>query len=305
MRTAGVNSSEPSLSDSYQTWFNLDQWINLNTKGFNNWQRIELLNCVTRYFISLQISNPNSVYKKFQQELRDKKLLTKTDLRKFDSKEVNIPGTFKVRNGAFVCGTFQATITSERYKLLRKMGSAEEILAMLLRYSILPSPPLSWQIPNGVFKYMVEEHGLTLEGCASPINSQLLALGGNYCSPCQGDEIFGSLGSLFDNNLEGLVSMINPPYVEDFMNLAAKKIESTFNTTQLNTMMVFLGPKWSDAEFYSILSNSDYTKAVYQLPKNQHSYEDAGIKKLAKFDSTIFVLANYDVDVSEIVSLFK
>lgn len=296
---------EPIWSESYRRWYGLEQWIISNTKGFNNWERIEFLNCVTRYFISLPISDPVLVYKKFEQEVKEKKVIPRTDLRKFESIKVNVPDTFKVQNGAFVCGKFQTTITPERYKLLRKMGSDEEILDMLLKYSMLPSPALSWQIPRAVFEYMMEKHGLTLEGCASPINSQLLPLGGRYCSPFKSDAVFGSLGSLFDNNLEGEVSLINPPYVEDFMTLAANKIEFTLENTEQKTMMVFLAPKWSDAAFYTILSKSKYMKTIYQLPKNQHSYEDASIKKLAKFDSTIFVLSNYDVDLSHIMTLFK
>lgn len=295
----------PIWIEPYKKWWKLNKWITDNSKGLNQGQKAELLNSISRYFTSLSfrrqgsIAIADAIHKKFYDELADKKIKIKGEIRQFLSISVpNIPKDFMVQNGVFKCGDFYQVLSKERYDLLRARGSDEKILCMLLEYSIYVSPSLSWQIPREVYEYMKKEHGLTLEGCASPVNSQILPLGGKYCSPSfYSDAVFGSIGDLFVNDLGGEVSMINPPFVEDFMEAVAIKIEAEIKNTTKNTTVVFVGPKWADAKFYTILSSSPHLKVTYQLLKGTHSYEDSssGKKIAAKFNSVIFILSNKEV----------
>lgn len=304
--------SSLNWKQSYENWYNLNKWISDNSKKLNRGQKDELVNSVTRYNISISFrpaTDTDAIWKKFREELESKQIKITGDIRKLLVGTVpSIPASFSVQNGLFKCGDFYGTLSQDRYKLLKTLGSDEDILTTLLEYAVYPSPSLSWQIPFAVYKCMKEEYNLTLEGCASPMNSHMLALGGKYCSPVKSDSVFGSVGDLFATDLDGEVSMINPPFVEDFMEATAIKIEATLLNAKKETTIVFVGPKWADAKFYTILSSSKHLKETHQLPKGAHSYEDCGTGKkiIARFASTIFVLSTLEeFSVAKILPYFK
>jgi hypothetical protein len=324
----------------YIRYIRLNLWIDVNSQGYNKHQIYELNNCVTRFFISRSLPNADQdkVYAKFVQELKDKKLKSCTDIRDFTffklQHVVNIPLHFDVTvntdNVLFVCGDFEGEITRERYEVLRVVGSDEEILCMLLRYTTFSSGSFGWQVPLKVYKQLHEKHGLTLEGCASPINSQMKLLdcfGGRYCSPFIEDGIFGSMGSIFDTDLEGEIALLNPPFVEDFMlflaNRVIKVLDSVCNTESNSlsgkgsshidsavkpTTIIFVSPEWTDAKSHMLLSNCKWLKNKYNLLKGNYGYAEAtkGNMIKATFNSTIFVLSTLDeFDISDAIELFK
>lgn len=302
----------PTWPEAYKRWARLNKWIFDNSKKLNRGQKDELVNSVTRYYISISFrpaTETDAICKKFLSELESKSIKIAGDIRKIAIGTIAfMPSSFGVQNGLFKCGDFYGTLSPERYNLLKSRGSDAQILSMLLEYAMYPSPSLSWQIPKAVYQCMVEKHGLTLEGCASPINSQVLEFGKKYCSPSFAtDEVFGSVGDLFATDLDGEVAMINPPFVEDFMEAVAIKIEATLNNAKKNTTIVFVGPNWSDAKFYTLLSGSTHLKETHQLTKGAHSYEDSGTgKKIpARFNSTIFVLSNVEVSIADVLQHFK
>jgi hypothetical protein len=308
-----MQKESPIWTQAYKKWWRLFRWISDNSKNLNQGQKAELQNSATRYFTSLAfraVEDSPEIYKKFCSEIDSKKIKLRGDIRKVESISVpNVPTNFCLFNIAFKCGDFYGTLTPERYKILKSRGSDDQILLMLLEYAVYVSPSLSWQVPQAVYQCMVEKHGLTLEGCASPVNSQILPFGGKYCSPSlNSDKVFGSVGNLFTTDLEGEVSFINPPFVEDFMESVAIKIQATFTASKKDTTIVFIGPKWTDSKFFLLLSGSPNLKATFQLIKGTHSYEDSGTGKkiTAKFNSTIFILSNREVESFEdILQHFK
>jgi hypothetical protein len=76
---------------------------------------------------------------------------------------------------------------------------------------------------------MVKNHGVTIEGFASPFNSQIIRFSDKdlpmqFCSLFPDvDAIFGSIGSFFDNEFAGTKVTINPPFILDIMNRTADK----------------------------------------------------------------------------------
>ncbi len=305
----------------------LNLWIDYNSKGYNKHQVYELNNCITRFFISRSLpssddngddADEDKVYAKFVQELKDKKLKPCTDIRKFEtckpSYMIIVPPHFDVTvntdNVLFVCGEFEGEITRERYEVLRVVGSDEEVLCMLLRYTTFSSGSFGWQVPLKVYKYLREKHGLTLEGCASPINSQMKLIdcfGGRYCSPFIEDGIFGSMGSIFDTDLEGEIALLNPPFVEDFMLFLAKRVIEVFDSAVKSTTIIFVTPQWVDAESHMLLSNSKWLVNKYDLLKGKYGYAESTKGNIIKatFNSTIFVLSTTKIDISDAIELFN
>lgn len=305
------------LSISYTRYIQLNLWLDANSQGYTKKQEYELNNCITRYFVSTSLSTANKeiVYKKFLQELKDKNLKIVSDIREFESiGNVCLPPSFNVNitteYASFTCGQFSGKFSRDRYEIVRAMSSDEDILQMLLRYTTFSYGSFSWQVPLEVYRCLHDRYGLTLEGCASPLNSQMQFLEpfrGRYCSAFAEDAIFGSIGNIFDVSLDGEVTLINPPFVEDFMIALANKVLGTFETAVKATTIIFVAPTWTDSLFYVSLSESQWLRTKYNLLKNEHSYEEmmSGKRIEAKFNSTIFVLSNRDVDVSDAINLFK
>jgi hypothetical protein len=310
-----MNSS--AWKKDYIRYIRLNLWIDANSQGYNKHQIYELNNCITRFFISRSLpdADENKVYAKFVQELKDKKLKPCTSLREFEKySEVYVPSHFDVTvntdNVLFVCGEFEGEITRERYEVLRVVGSDEEILCMLLRYTTFSSGSFGWQVPLKVYKCLHEKHGLTLEGCASPINSQMKLIdcfGGRYCSPFIEDGIFGSMGSIFDTDLEGEIVLLNPPFVEDFMLYLAKKVIEVLDLAVKSTTIIFVTPQWVDAESHMLLSNCKWLINKYDLLKGRYGYAEStkGCIIKATFNSTVFVLSTTGIDISSAIELFK
>lgn len=308
----------------YTKWKQLNNWMALNSRFFTEYELHELMNCVTRYFTSMMVKNEvdadlhkTRIYNKFLQELSDKKLKIKTPLH---IENLSVPisdvpeqySVVEVDGGAFVlfsCGYFAEKISKSRYNILREKAETSDILLALLNYQMFPSASLSWHVPTAVYNHLFEKYNLTLEGCASPMNSQMLPLGGKWCSPFVFDKVFGSMGDVFSVDLSGEVSLLNPPFVEDFMVKLAKKVIDTMDTALEPTTVIFIAPAWTDAESHILLSKTKYLSQVLHLLKGTYSYESLGVKIPAKFNSTIFVLSNvhkdYQTNYSSMLPFFE
>ena len=303
---------------NYIRYKHLNFWIKANSENYDLRRKYELNNCVTRYFLSLSLPSVDreKVYRKLQQELKDKRLEEKTDIRHFEftMNTIVTPTTFDVSfskdSVSITCGDLKETIPRDRYEILRAMSSDEDIVCMIVRYSSFASGSFSWQTPLKVYERLYDKYGLTLEGCASPINSQLQLVSpfkGRYCSAFGSDKVFGSIGNLFSIDLEGECVLINPPFVEDFMLFLTNKVTKTLNCAKAETTIIFVLPAWTDSKPHMELSKSKWLKAIYDLKPGEHYYEDALTNKVikTKFGSTVFVLSNKDVDISDAIELFK
>lgn len=304
----------------YTRYIQLNRWLDENTEKYTKKQEYELNNCVTRYFVSMSLLSSNkedeTVYQKFLQELKDKGLKIVSDLRKFESitNSIDIPQTFDVSISTeyvnFTCGLFSGKFQRDRYEILRAMSEDEDILCMLLRYTTFSYGSFSWQVPLEVYRRLYEKHGLTLEGCASPLNSQIQSLQpfkGRYCSAFKEDDVFGSIGNIFDISFEGEVVLINPPFVEDFMIVLSDKVHNQLIGAIEPTTIIFVAPMWIDSLFHTSLSESQYLKAKYDLLKGQYTYEHSlsGEKFNALFNSTVFVLSNREICISDAISIWN
>lgn len=312
---------------AYIKWKQMKLWLNANTKNLDKRQIYEFYNIVSRYIISSsiphesyldgslnEIQKAKIIHDKYLSELVEKNIQIPIDISEIPKKKIysnKIPTTLKVNGSHFDFGDFRSTVNSERYAILRNLASPEEIHITLMQYAYSPSKSMSWQIPIRVYQQMYEKHGLTLEGCASPFNSQTIAIfpqnRGRFCSPFESDKIYGSIGSIFDVDLEGEIAMINPPYVEDFMESVGRKVINALNQATKPTTIVSMMPAWTDAPSHIQYANSQWLKARYDLEKNQHYYEESDTRKkiISKFGSTLFVLSNVDVDFSDIPPLFS
>ena len=300
----------------YVKWKRFDIWITQNTRNFNDYYKRELYNCVTRYFTSMMLVSADendTVYNKYLEEVAAKKIRVATDIRKcWSYTDITIPKHFYVettnKTVKFSCGDFFGYVNTERYDVLLTTGATTlDILLMLLNYAIFPSATLSWSIPSAVYKHLFETHGLTLEGCSSPMNSQLLLLGGEFCTPFDSDKVFGSKGDIFFTDLEGYISLLNPPFVEDFMLGLATYAISAIKRAKEPTTIIYVAPAWLDAQSHISLSNATCLVQRFDLTKGSYYYEDAisQTKIPATFNSTIFVLSNVKVDYFDMLLFFK
>lgn len=89
---------------------------------------------------------------------------------------------------------------------------------MILRYSMLGTENQHLSIPPIILKELTVD----VELFGSPLNTTAK----NFCSPFYDvEKYFGSLGNFFTYQLQSNKTYtFNPPYVEEFMNLAAKRL---------------------------------------------------------------------------------
>lgn len=173
---------------------------------------------------------------------------------------------------------------------------------MIMRYACMLIGGQQWALPTELHKYMVDNYKVTIEGFASPINSQILfvanEVGLNFCSLFPDtDAIYGSLGSFFDYDFTNKHVYANPPYVDSLMNMVADKvIASCTNAKKKKEYVRFFitVPEWADAEYYHKLKTSPYKVYDHMFHKNKHYYLDTNkglTPVVSKFNTHLFVLA--------------
>jgi hypothetical protein len=114
-----------------------------------------------------------------------------------------------------------------------------------------------------------------------------------YCSLMPIDKKFGSIGNFYDQNFDGKFAVVNPPFVEKYLETAAQKCIEEVNKHK-KCKFVFYGPNWTDAEFYKMMEDAGAKKKI--LKRGTYEYEDLLTLKTipAKFDSVVFTLGEFN-----------
>ena len=210
-------------------------------------------------------------------------------------------------------GEYKFPLPTERGVLLltRAQGNNALVCTMIVRYACLLQRGQQWSIPTPVYRYFVEQHGVTIEGFASPINSRILTLNRadlNFCSLFPDtDAPFGSLGDFFQVDFTGKHIVANPPFVPAVMDRMLLKINESCRQAAAKGGYVrffVIVPEWikPPAEFYVGLMNSPYCVFDFQLPGGSYYYVDlSGARIAVKFHSHIFILSvNVEEDYSNL-----
>lgn len=204
---------------------------------------------------------------------------------------------------SFSYGNFREKLSCERYSRLLRCcaGTLQEqnsrICIMLIRYQCLFPRGQQWAIPLDWYKYLNAKYTVTHEGFASPINSRVILISDTATFSSlfyDTDQYFGSTGNFLTDKRQysGTVT-VNPPYMEDIMESAMKKINEQCKSAEENGIalrFVFCIPHWADSAAFINAKSSAYLRHYQRLEKNEHFVEMLGDKKIrAKFNSAIFV----------------
>jgi len=217
-------------------------------------------------------------------------------------------------DNTIIVGAYSRTLPVGRINLLHM--DITNIGIMCLRYSCLLPRGQQWNIPLPVYHLMVNKYGVTVEGFASPINSQILAVNQklHFCSLFPDtDHVFGSIGSFFDQDFDNLKILANPPFVLDLMDKMAVFLSDTFDRVT-NFTCICVVPAWLDADYYTILNNHPYLKLSLELLSNNYYYVNSNDNDKiipASFPSRLFLLSKGfpDIDINllrdELLLIYK
>lgn len=198
---------------------------------------------------------------------------------------------------------FKASVDSVRVARFINEHECSAVIRMLMRYDSLAGGGRQLGLQKEVFDILYSKFGVRNEGFASPLNSKMIDYpGGSYYSAFPDtDAEFGSKGDFFASPLSTDAGgwQVNPPFTEDILLRATKHVlEGLVQAHKRNRPMLvfFVSPSWRDAEFYRLLSTSDFKKKEIVLESGKYHYETpAGEKVVAPFPSIHFLLANYEL----------
>jgi hypothetical protein len=318
-------------------------------KTNDKYKRYEYLNCLERWVMSLAMDsgtvyhNTNAkdpVNQKLVSELNDKKIprlinqilstvkdnlglkgpvVLQNNTRPFVDKATDRQGwivNIKIKNAPNV--RVKIPMSKQRYDVLQSYEK-EPLTRMFLRYSTMINNGQHWALPHAQFKHLAEHYGVNHEGFASPLNSGILSLNtkGKFCSLFKDtDEVFGSIGSFFDQTLytdpvdpieekkEEVKEqpppkhwVVNPPFIISVIGRTTDKILRELDAAsdlEVGVMVVYILPSWTDFDGYTKIQNSKFLKHHVHMEKKNHFYEHMGDKKIVNSKSTIFVLDTYE-----------
>jgi hypothetical protein len=187
----------------------------------------------------------------------------------------------------------------------------DEVVTMLLRYECLCPQGQQWAVPSAWLQTIQSKFGLSVVAFASPIN---VGADVPYCSGYPEDKIFGSMGSFFKlppdylEQFSGRVFTveINPPFIEQVLADAATAAEGMVRYSAgmerpPRLTIIFIGPDWTDSEYYRKLSEQVSTiKGIHirkmRLFAGKYAYENpAGESIVTHQSSWLFVITNHAV----------
>jgi hypothetical protein len=254
-----------------------------------------------RLFDTAKLLPTHSDMVKFKSELEEKQLdatkilpvLRQRLLLYLDTVE-HPPVKYSVKGTRVQIGTFIRDIARDRIDKLLQLGTSLELCILCMRYACILSRGQQWNVPLAFYRYLESACQVTLEGFASPFNSQMMLLNtGKYCSVFPDtDTIYGSVGSFFNQRWMDKRAVINPPYLELLMNSMARVLLAACDASK-SCLFVITTPRWVDAEYYLLLSQSSHTVHVIELGKGEHYYEDSNYnppQRRSNQATTVFVL---------------
>lgn len=227
---------------------------------------------------------------------------------------------YTITDGILIVDGLKLIINPDRATLLLDINDSKYDLAVLMvRYACLMSRGQQWSIPLSIYKLLLEEYDVTVEGFASPLNSQLLTLrsspkgkGISFCSLFfDTDEPYGSLGDFFtipDRKLAGKKILLNPPFIIDVLMRMTDRIESLLRIESTNDTDFFvLVPEWTDASFYTRLDRFPQKRLAFSLAPGRYYFTDPNGGKIpANFASHFFVFSrNVANDYSKLEESMK
>lgn len=301
----------------YQRWIMINTILNVYPKSY------EYKNIIERLFLNMSnIKNKNStiVCKRVSINNQIVKTAIKESLEKqlFSTEEeavvhfkhvINQINTFIKNKKSFKklfiviinknivqYKNFSEKIPKNRIKILKNILSIKNIKnintkigRMLLRYMSIGIGGQQWNMPFANYKYLNDKYNISIEGFASPLNSQLIKISPykKYCSIFYDtDHWFGSIGDFFDLNVHNISMCVNPPYIETIMiKTILKFLKLIKNNVRIFTIM----PYWKDSVIIKAIK--EYSVYYEILEKNKHYYENSINNKIiiAKFPSIIAV----------------
>lgn len=208
-------------------------------------------------------------------------------------------------------------IDPERISLLLRVSGNNEIALglMVMTYACIIPGPQHWNASKEHYK-IYYDHGIRVEGFASPINAQLLSIDETtkYCSLFPNvDKPFGSIGNFFDINFgeSGYNKVaVGPPYTEELLvRIADKLIKECENKYPVR--FYFTHSLWSDAPGYIKMKNSKYCIYSEITEKGKHYYVNTNVvpneRIIAQFNTVLLVLSNYqdDEDFTQLLNGLK
>ena len=177
-----------------------------------------------------------------------------------------------------------------------RLGGCSAAAAVAVRYAALAPAGQQWGIPRAHVDYLYREWGARTEAFASPLNARLLGRpGARFCSLFPDtDAAFGSAGDFFAAAPAGLPGawVVNPPFVEAILAAAARRCLAALAGPAPPPAVFFIGPGWGDAEFYRLLSASEFCAATLALEPGKYYYESPeGAQVPTRARSAYFALA--------------
>jgi hypothetical protein len=296
------SNSDNNIDKEYNRWLRSQEVKKIIDEVVNR----EIHNIIERWFIT-NVNNCGDAF--MSSDESDAKLISECKEKHIGDaqsildriKSINIPADmipgepiiqFEPRC-QIVYKKFTFDITPERLTILRKSGSDKQILRAALRYTSLLPRGQQWAIPLADYKKYVAD-GATIEGFASPFNSQIIRLGDyKFCSLFPDtDSVFGSIGNFFTREFKDQHVVVNPPFVESILSAAADKCISELS--KYKCKFVFYGPTWTDAAFFQKLSTCDRLIEKKDLSPGEYYYEDLFSNRTIKasFGSTIWTLSS-------------
>lgn len=175
--------------------------------------------------------------------------------------------------------------------LMKQNPNKEDLAAMMVRYASLLPGGQQWSVPQSIYNYLMINYKVDVEAFASPLNSQIRELGGNFCSLfLDTDAKYGSIGNFFDLSLIGRKAIVNPPFVESVLEKVADKIIGDKALSKSSLLFIII-PEWKDAPFYKKLKNASTYLFDFPLVKGNYHYVDYENKVIiANFNSHVYIL---------------
>lgn len=188
-------------------------------------------------------------------------------------------GTPLIADGEVRYGRFRFPVKPERLAIMREVADDNAITVCALRYGCLLGRGQQWAAPLRVYGAMPPE---TVEGFASPFNSQNFMLRRAFCSLFPDtDGPFGSLGGFFDTDLSDRPLLINPPFIPLLLERAARVVVARPAGAP---PVSFIGPDWDNGPHGVVLAGWQSVR----LESGTYGYESGDKEIVARFPSRLW-----------------